>query len=126
MTIKEFNKIDDLAIIINTHSSYRDIWPIIENRINKFIKDIKIYILTNKKDPIFDKFNQIIYREEDDFTTQFSFGLKKINQKFIITLNDDCIITSEPKKKEIIRLLNVLETQNEIDFIRSSFRLFSK
>lgn len=118
MSIEKLSELNHLAILINTHSSYKDIWPIIENRVSKYIRKIKIYILTNKKDSIFKNFNQIIYKEEDDFTSQFSFGLNKIYEKFIITLNDDCIITSEPKEKEICRLINILESQKEIDFIR--------
>lgn len=107
-----------IAILINTHSSYEDLWPVIESRVNKFLKDFNIYVLTNLKSDKFDQFNQIIYDEKDDFTTQFLHGLKNINEKYLITLNDDCVVTSEPIKTELLRLLRILETNNSYDFIR--------
>lgn len=107
-----------ITFLINTHSSCSDIWDLISKTTLKYLKDYQVLILSDKKSDYFGDKEIAIYNPIDDFTTQYEYGLKKIKTKYLITLNDDYILTNKPKVNEIKRLINFLEKNNTFKFVR--------
>lgn len=96
----------------------KDLWIMFVKQFEKFFPNQKIYFLCDKEDSIFSKYNFLIYKKSDDFTSQYLKSLKKIKEKYIITLNEDYILYDFVKKKKIQSYIKILNKHKKISFIR--------
>ena len=108
----------NLCFVVNTHSSMKDIWPLCSIFLNKYIPNSKIYIFSNINSQYFKNFKTIIYNQNLDFTSQYLNCLKKVNESFCITLNDDYFLSGKVDFKKIGKLISILKENKKISFIR--------
>lgn len=113
-------KIDNFAVIVNTHSSCSDIWEMFASELQKYMPFFKIYIFTDRNDFVFKKYNYnvIIYDKNLDFRTQYLSCLEQIKEEFCLNLNDDYILFDHIDYDKIIELLSVLQNDKSLCQIR--------
>lgn len=110
-------KINNLAIIVWTHSSYNDCWNIFFDNLDKYASNIKVYVMTNKS---INRKNvhEFIYDEDYEFfTTEYLKYLEKIPEKYIIHLQEDFILYDKINYQNIKRYVNILDT-TKYNFVR--------
>ena len=111
----------NLAIVVNTHSSMKDLWIMFVKQFEKFFPNQKIYFLCDIEDSVFSKYNFLKYKKSDDFTSQYLKSLKKIKEKYIITLNEDYILYDFVNKKKIKSYIEILNKNKKyllLDFTK--------
>ena len=96
----------------------KDLWVMFIKQLEKYFPNQKIYFFCDIKSKIFSRYNVIKYKKNDDFTTQYLKSLKKVKEKYIITLNEDYILYDFVKKKKIRNYINILNKYKKISFIR--------
>lgn len=101
---------EDCAVIVNSHSSYHDVLEIFLKTFHEHCSFLKLYIFTDHFDSnIFIGNENVILYEGETFRDQYLFALKSVEEKYVLTLNDDYFIYGKPS----IALLNFLLEQIE-------------
>ena len=108
----------NIAIVVNTHSSMKDLWKMFIGEFEKYFPGQKLYFFSNMKNKVFHKHKTILYDKKKDFTTQYYDCLIKIKEPYCITLNEDYIMYNDVKKDIINDYTKVLEKNKKISFIR--------
>ena len=108
---------DNLAIVINTHSNYSDLWKIFFDRLDKFIPELKRYVFVDKDTP--DTNSEIIhYNSSDRFRTQFLTCIRQVKEKYCIFISEDYLLYDNPRLDLIEKYVNILEQDKWLTFIR--------
>jgi len=117
--MKIHTDLSDLALLTYTHTASKDIWPIYFGQVKKYLPgDISSYVLSNDTGPDYTKDNTfLIYDESDPYYIQYTSGLKKIDQKYILYAQEDFILYDSPNVDRLKRYINFLEN-SDFSFIR--------
>lgn len=109
----------NLAIIVNTHSSYSDIWPMFFGELEKFFPDQKVYIFSDVDlTGTNTKYVSVKYDPTLDFRSQYLSCLSSIQEPYCLTLNDDYVLTGEANKLELSAMLEIMGLDKLITQIR--------
>lgn len=108
----------DYAIIINTHSSCKEIWGMLLGQIKKYSTWENIYIFSDVNSKIFENYKVILYDNVQDFRTQYLSCLKQVPEQFCINMNDDYILYDTVNEFELKRVLSIIKTNEAICQIR--------
>ena len=111
-------RINNLAIVVNTHSSMKDLWGMFVGELELYFPNQKVYIFSNLNNKIFSQYKLILYNSRDDFTTQYYNCLNRVKEPYIITVNEDYILYNFVKNNIIKKYLNTLNSNKKISFIR--------
>ena len=96
----------------------KDLWEMFINEFQFYFPNQKLYFFCDKKNELLSKYNLILYKRTDDFTSQYLKSLKKVKEEYVITLNEDYILYDFVKIKKLQNYINVLKKNNKISFIR--------
>ncbi len=110
--------INNLAIVVNTHSSMKDLWEMFVNEFEIYFPKQKIFFFSDKDSKFFFNHRVILYKKSDDFTSQYYNCLKKIKYPYLITLNEDYILYNHVKQNIIKNYINILKKNKSLSFIR--------
>lgn len=108
---------DNLALVVNTNSNYKDIWPMFYGQLSKYYPNINTYTFTDKDEDLLYGGIHLIYDNTTSFRDQYLNCIKKVSEKYIITLNDDYILYNYVDFDKIKNYINILET-TDYSFIR--------
>jgi hypothetical protein len=108
----------NLAIVVNTHSSSKDVWPLFFGQLEKHYPNIKTYVFTDNDDGIDSKYNTIIYDGNNKFRTQYLNSIKQVEEEYIIYLNEDYVLYGDVDGNKMGEFLTILKENEEISFIR--------
>jgi len=106
------------AIVVNTHSSSRDVLDLFLIQLEKYYPNNKLYIFTDNSDGLDSKYTPIIYNSNDMFRTQYLQCIEEVSEKFILYLNEDYILYDNVNVDKINDYLSILEENPEFSFIR--------
>lgn len=107
------------ALVLYTHTDYKDIWPMFFGQANLHLNDYKKIVFVNKHDEdIPNDYEQIYYDEGSVYPVRVSSCLSylDINQP-IVFLHEDMILFNEPNHK-VIEEFTSLVVDNKADFIK--------
>jgi len=110
--------IDNFCIVVNTFSSYSDIWEMFFKQLEKHFPNQKVYVFSDEDNKLFEKYNVVIYDKDLDFRTQYYECLKSVGEKYCLNMNDDYIMYYDVNVGVIHKLLDYLEKNLDISFIR--------
>lgn len=115
--------INELAIVVNTHSSCSDLWKIFVDKLSLFLPEIKnVYFFTDSGKEQIQKINKdinvILYSEYKNYTDQFLYCVKQVKQKYIIYTNEDYFLYEKVDIHKLLKLVEILENNNELSFIK--------
>ena len=111
-------RINNLAIVVNTHSSMKDIWEMFTGELNFYFPKQKVYFFSDQNSKLFLNHKKIIYNSNDDFTSQYYNCLSKVTEPYVITLNEDYILYDFVKNNFIKKYISILKYNNNLSFIR--------
>jgi len=108
---------DNLALVVNTHFSYRDLWGMFFDRIKEYFPGVKTYVFSNEGD--FDpEYKAVYYDENQNFRSQFLSCIGEVKEKYCIFISEDYILYDYPDEKLLTRYIDVLDEYKYLSFIR--------
>jgi len=110
--------IKKLPIIVYSHYSYSDVWPLIFSQIKKYHPKNPIYLFTNEG--IFEGVKSIYYSNFLDYNNRVIQCLSQIKEKIFLFLHEDMPLYATPNYKMLNRYLELI-TSNQVDSIKLIF-----
>jgi len=108
---------DDIVLVINTHSSYGDLWKMFFDSLEQYLPTVKRYVFVDEEIPD-EKSITFHYDKTNLFRTQFLNCIKKVKEKYCIFISEDYILYDKPRLDLIERYKNILEENKYLSFIR--------
>lgn len=110
---------ENICLIVNTHSSCKDLWKIFFDRIEEYFCDIKTYVFSDSFDENIPEYcDKILYNKDDVYADQFYSCIKGVSEKYCIYVSEDYILYDKVNVEKINYFLSILKKENEISFIR--------
>jgi len=118
---------DDLALVVNSHETSEDLWPIFIGELSRFGWEKlfkKIYFFNSRKKELKTTSSSIDielleYDSALPYNLQYLSCLKRVPFKFVIIANEDCIPSGPPLVEEIKRITAVISSELErVDFVK--------
>tara|TARA_R110000824_G_scaffold261563_2_gene450190 strand:+ start:2823 stop:3557 length:735 start_codon:yes stop_codon:yes gene_type:complete len=107
----------DLCLVINTISSYSDLWPMFFDALDEYLPNIKRYVFVDEGIP--DEHSTTLhYEKSESFRTQFLSCITQVPEKYCIFISEDYILYDAPRLDLIERYKEVLEKNENLTFIR--------
>lgn len=110
--------IHDYAIVVNTNSSAKDLWPMFFSQLEKHYPNNKVYVFTDNGEGIPSNYNIILYNPIEKFRTQYLKSIKQVSEEFILYLNEDYILYDNVDEDKINHYLTTISNNPDISFIR--------
>jgi len=113
-----------VAYVFYSHYDYSDIWPLMFGQSEKFLKNKKKYLITNKIcDFDVKDWNVILYNDEHKYQQRVYESLEKIEEEIIIFHHEDMFLLSEPNWEQIENLIHIVrkDEMNIIKLIKASY-----
>lgn len=100
----------DLAIVVYSHTDYKDAWPIFFGQADKYLREYKKYIFVDKNhEDIPDGYNICLYDDSKIYRERVLSCLEKVKEDFIIFHHEDMFLFAEPDMKRIESWTEVLD-----------------
>ena len=90
----------NFPIVIYSHSSYSDAWPLILGQLNLFIPDIKIILFTDS-DPLNGNYKTIFYNNDLSYNERVIQCLQQIDDEVILFTHEDMPLYKTPDFKRL-------------------------
>jgi len=110
----------ELALVINTHSSLRDVWNPFLDSVRTHIPQINPkYIFVDKTNFDFgDDFTIINYDTNVTYRDQFYESIKQVKEKYCIYIAEDYILYDDVQWDNILKQLKILDENKELSFVK--------
>lgn len=106
------------AYVFYSHFDYSDVWPLMFGQSNKFLKDKKKYLITNKVGEYEDKdWNFITYNDSDSYQERVFKSLNKVDEDVLIFHHEDMFLLGEPNWVEMNKLVELVNS-NSVDIVK--------
>ena len=93
--------IKNFCVIVNTNSSYSDLWEMFFKSLETFFPDQKVYVFSDIFTNIDNKYIHVKYDPNDDFRTQFFKSMQSVKEEFCLTIVS-IVCLEIPEKFEVI------------------------
>jgi len=110
--------IKNFCVIVNTNSSYSDLWEMFFKSLETFFPDQKVYVFSDIFTNIDNKYIHVKYDPNDDFRTQFFKSMQSVKEEFCLTLNEDYILYDYVDLQKIDYCLDFLNKIKNCSFVR--------
>ena len=106
------------AYVFYSHFDYSDIWPLMFGQSEKYLKDKKKYLITNKVHNEVNKdWTVITYDDKKPYQQRVYESLKKVKEDLIIFHHEDMFLLQKPNWETIKQLLDLV-IKDEINLIK--------
>ena len=103
--------------MVNTHSSYGDLWPIFFDQLEKYFPYVKTYVFSDTGE--FDaKYEAHYYDGKQNFRSQFLSCINKVSEEYCIFISEDYFLCGEPDKDILMKYMEILDEYNYLSFIK--------
>jgi hypothetical protein len=112
-------KIQDLTVVVWSHSTYSDVWKMFFGQIQKSAPFLKNKLLVEKEVDELKALNidYILNEESEPFYARLINCLKKIDTEYVLYMQEDFILYDKVEKSNIENLKLLLKNEN-YDFVR--------
>lgn len=101
---------NDLPIVVYTHTDMKDVWIPFFGRLNTFLPDSKIYMICNSNDHRIDGIHKtIVYDDALAYTDRLFSALQKIEEEVVLFIHEDMILYDEPNMDLIWRYVELVK-----------------
>ena len=108
----------NLTYVFYSHYDYSDVWPLMFGQSDKFLKNQKKVLFSNKVGEFnTDGWEVILYDESLPYQKRFASCLEKMNDEIIMIHHEDMFLMKTPKWDEIDKVIKLVE-DNTIDIIK--------
>lgn len=108
---------NDIALIIDTHSNYSDIWTPCFDRLSVYCNPIKKYAFTDIAKDIPKDIIPITYDNDQSYRDQFLSCIKKVKEKYILYTSEDYILYDHVDLDEVNNLCDILDN-TDFNFVK--------
>ena len=108
-----------IPLVVNSVSSYSDVWPMFVGQTSKYYPETKVYFFTDR-DLGFDfpdNYQVIHYKEGQVYRDQFLSCITKVPERRCIYVAEDSILYAPVDEKALLDFKITMETQ-DLSFIR--------
>ncbi len=108
-----------IAYIFYSHYDYSDIWPLLFGQSEKFLKDQKKILFTNKVDidKDYGDWEVVLYDDSLPYQKRVISCLEKIDCELVVFHHEDMFLYDHPKR-DVIEECSVLVKQDRMDFVK--------
>ncbi len=111
--------LQDTAIIMYSHSSYADAWPMFVGQQEKYFPELKKYVFTDSVPcELPSSWEVIYYKEEMSYNERFSSCLESVSEEYSILHHEDMPLFSAPDKNRIESYLKCLNEDNNLAYCK--------
>jgi len=107
----------DICLVINTFSSYSDLWPMFFDSLEKYFPSIKRYVFVDEGVPD-EKSTTIYYDQTKTFRTQFLECIKQVPEEYCIFISEDYILYDDVRVDLLEKYKGILDENRKLTFIR--------
>lgn len=107
----------NLTLLTYTHSNTKDLHKIYFDRIKKYFNSVNQIVLCDDLVD-YDDISTLIYNDETKYYQQMVNGLNNVKTDYVIYSQEDYILFDYVNLNKINYLINVLNTDDKISFIR--------
>ena len=108
---------DNIALVVNTHSSYGDLWEMFFDKKREHFPDIKTYVFSDSGD--FEPEHTVVYYDRrKNFRSQFLSCIGSVQEEYCIFVSEDYILCDHPDEGLLTKYTNILEEHKYLSFIR--------
>ena len=102
---------DNIALVVNTHSSYGDLWEMFFDKKREHFPDIKTYVFSDSGD--FEPEHTVVYYDRrKNFRSQFLSCIGSVQEEYCIFVSEDYILCDHPDEGLLTKYTNILEEHN--------------
>jgi hypothetical protein len=106
------------SIVMYSHSSYSDSWPMFFGQTDKYFKDYKKYIFCDDHCSLVpENWECVIYDEKLPYNKRVASCLEKIDDEIIIFHHEDMPLYLKPQFDELNRICDILKNE-DLSFIK--------
>jgi len=106
------------AYVFYSHHDYSDIWPLMFGQGDKFLRNKKKYLITNKVGEYHNPdWNFILYDESEPYQSRVYKSLERIEEDVLIFHHEDMFLIEEPRWDLMRNLVNLVE-MDEVNIIK--------
>lgn len=111
--------LSNTPLIVNSVSSYRDVWPMFIGQIAKYYPNSKVYFFTDSDQGFYfpDNYTIIKYKSNNTYRDQFLQCIYKVPEQIAIYLAEDSVLYAPVDLKAINQFKTAIAT-SDISFIR--------
>tara|TARA_R110001592_G_scaffold54105_1_gene165768 strand:- start:721 stop:1440 length:720 start_codon:yes stop_codon:yes gene_type:complete len=110
--------IKNLPIVVYSHSSYSDVWPLIFGQIKKYHTTNPLYLFTNEKS--YGGVTSIYYNESSNYNDRITQCLSQINDEVFLFLHEDMPLYDTPNYSVLDEYLKLI-INDDLDSIKLIF-----
>ncbi len=106
---------ENTAIIIFTHSNYKDVWPMFFGQAEKYLKGVNKYLFIDAGAPttdIPDDYTTILYNEADTYQIRFASCLVQVPEDIVILHHEDMPLYDAPNLTKLQQYINMVRGTN--------------
>jgi len=105
--------LDQTAIIMYSHSSYSDAWPMFIGQADKYIPECKRYLFADRSPiSLASKWKLITYDDAQSYNARFASCLKSVKEEFVILHHEDMPLYGPPNKEKLTEYLDLLKNSD--------------
>jgi len=108
---------DNIALIVDTHSNYSDVWAPCFGRLDRYCNNIKKYAFVDNSTGLPENINPIIYDNNQSYRNQFLSCIKQVKEKYILYTSEDYILYDHVNLEEIDNLCDILDN-TDYNFVK--------
>jgi len=109
----------DVALVINSVSKYKDVWPMFFGQTDKFLPDMKKYFMVDDDCGIVPKSYTVLrYNPTSMYRTQFVSCVEQIREEYCIYVSEDCVLYGQPDMGILNDYLSIIKSDPNVDFIK--------
>lgn len=114
-------------IIIYSHSSYSDVWPLILGQFEKYMPQQRVYLFTDQ-DPLRGDYEVFLYDDDKNYNDRMLQCLQQIEDSIVLFTHEDMPLFSEPDVDQLNNYYNHIEKgmADSIKLIFAGWHLKSK
>lgn len=100
---------NNIALIVDTHSNYSDVWGPCFGRLSQYCNGIKKYAFTDKTEGLPEDIIPITYDNDQSYRDQFLSCIMQVEEKYILYTSEDYILYDYVNLEEIHNLCDILD-----------------
>jgi hypothetical protein len=100
---------DNITLIVDTHSNYSDVWAPCFGRLSQYCNGIKKYAFTDKTEGLPEDIIPITYDNDQSYRDQFLSCIMQVEEKYILYTSEDYILYDYVNLEEIHNLCDILD-----------------
>tara|TARA_B100000530_G_scaffold320984_1_gene254760 strand:- start:40 stop:759 length:720 start_codon:yes stop_codon:yes gene_type:complete len=109
---------DNFAIVMYTHSDYKDLWPMYFGQSDLYIpNDMTKYVIANTTDGLPSNWKTLKYDDSLTYSERLASCISSIDEDYVLIEHEDMVLYDEPDLEFVYEFVDALD-QSDYDYIK--------